>query len=244
MKKLILPIGIGIAALVALAGLAVHFFLDSAIKKGVETLGPKVAQVEVKLDSASLSILSGSGKIRGLMVGNPEGFRTRSAVHIGSASLAVQIGSIFSPKVVVRSVHVQQPEITLEASFHGSNLSKILKNLKSSSGAEGKPVTGDGKPGKKLEVDEVVIAGGKVRVSFVGLAGKTADVPLPEIRLKDLGTGPEGITTAELADKVLSAMLDKSIEVSAGAVADLGRQAAEVAAKATKGIGGVFRRGK
>ncbi len=254
MKKLILRIGIGVVVLVMLAGLAVHFFLDSAIKKGVETIGPKLTQVEVKLDSASLSILSGAGKIRGLVVGNPGGFQTRCAINVGSASLAVQPGSIFSHKVVVRSVNIDRPEITLEASLHGSNLRKIRENLKDASGAGRKPVTKDDKSGKKLEVDEFVITGGKVHVSFVGLAGKTADVTLLDIHLKDLGTGPEGITAAELTDKVLTEVLDQAIEVSAGAVADLGRQAAvltknvansaaEAAGKATKGIGGLIKKG-
>jgi hypothetical protein len=253
MKKLILRIGIGIVVLVALAGLAVHFFLDSAIRKGVETIGPRLAKVEVKLDSASLSILSGAGKIRGLVVGNPERFRTRCAIQVGSASLAVQPGSIFSEKVIIRSVNVQGPEITLEASLHGSNLRKILENLSASSGADRQPAAKGDKPGKKLQVDEFIIAGGRVHVSFVGLAGKTADLPLPDIHLKDLGTGPEGITAAELANKVLTAVLDKSIEASTGAVADLGRQAAELtknignsaadaAGKATKGIGGLFKK--
>ena len=92
-------------------------------------------------------------------------------------------------------------------------------------------------------------------MSFVGLAGKTANLPLPDIHLKDLGTGPEGITTAELTQQVLTAVLDKSIEVSTGAVADFGRQAAgltknlgnsaaDAAGKATKGIGGLFKKSK
>jgi hypothetical protein len=155
--------------------------------------------------------------------------------------------------VVVRSVNIERPEITLEASLHGSNLGKIRENLKASSGADREPGAKDDKSGKKLEVDEFVIAGGKVHVSFVGLAGKTANLPLPDIHLKDLGTGPEGITAAELTEKVLTEVLDKAIEVSAGAVGDLGRQgadltkdigssAAEAAGRATKGIGGLFKK--
>jgi hypothetical protein len=255
MKKLMLRIGIGIVVLVILAGLAVHFFLDSAIKKGVETIGPRLTKVEVKLDRASLSILSGSGKIQGLVVGNPEGFRTKSAIAVGSASLAVQPKSIFSDKVIIHSVNVQGPEITLEAGLHGNNLSKILDNLKASSGAEKQAATKESKPGKKLQVDEFVITGGKVHVSFVGLAGKTANVTLPDIYFKDLGTGPEGITAGELADKVLTAVLNKTLEVSGSAVTDLSKQAAgltkdlgnsatDAVGKATKGLGDLFKKVK
>ena len=54
MKKLSIWTGIGIVAVEVLAGLAVHFFLDIAIKKGVETIGPRLAKVDVRLDSAKL----------------------------------------------------------------------------------------------------------------------------------------------------------------------------------------------
>ena len=72
MKKLFVRILIVLVILLVLAVLAVGFFLDSAIKKGVETIGPQLTKVAIKLDSVSLSILSGSGKIKGLVVGNPE----------------------------------------------------------------------------------------------------------------------------------------------------------------------------
>jgi hypothetical protein len=257
MKKLMVRILIGVVVLVVIGVLAVHFFLDGAIKKGVETLGPSLVQVPVKLDSVSLSLLSGSGKLKGLVVGNPEGFKTPSAIGVGLASLAVQPGSIFSPKVVVRSITLEAPEITVEGGFHGSNLGKILDNLKASSGGEEKPAAAQPeKAGKKLEVDEFVVTGGKVHVSFAGLAGKSATLALPEIRLKDLGTGPEGITAAELTRQVLSAVLSRSIEVSSGAVADFGKQAAglgkdaaqsavDSARKAAaKGIGDLFKKNK
>jgi len=54
--------------LIVLAALAVHFFLDDAVKRGVETIGPKITKVDVKLDGVSISLLSGSGKIKGLLV--------------------------------------------------------------------------------------------------------------------------------------------------------------------------------
>jgi len=247
MKKIIVFGLVGIVVLVIIAGLGVHFFLDSAIKKGVETVGPKLVKVDVKLDGASLSILSGSGTLKGLVVGNPEGFKTASAISVGTASLAVQPGSIFSDKVVIRSVRVEGPEITLETGLHGSNLGKILDNLKAAGGGDKEPEAAkDQKAGKKLQVDEFVITGGKIHVSFVGLAGKTATLPLPEIHLQDLGKGPEGITGTELTRQVLSAVLKGSIDASAGAVADLGKDvgksAVDAAGKVTKGIGDLFKK--
>src|SRR5690242_13773529 len=114
MKKIITRVVIVLLVLIVVAALAVHFFLDGAIKRGVETFGPKLTKVDVKLDTVSLSILSGSGKVKGLFVGNPEGFKSPSAIQVGTASLALQPSSILSDKVVIHSINVQGPEITFE----------------------------------------------------------------------------------------------------------------------------------
>jgi hypothetical protein len=62
-KKLIVRLLVAVVVLLLLAGVAVGLFLDSGIKRGVETPGPLLAKVPVKLESVSLSLFSGSGKI-------------------------------------------------------------------------------------------------------------------------------------------------------------------------------------
>jgi len=56
MKKLFVRVSIALIVLVILAVIAVALFLDSAVKKGVETVGPMLTKVEVKLDSVNLSL--------------------------------------------------------------------------------------------------------------------------------------------------------------------------------------------
>src|SRR3989441_9729678 len=110
MKKLIIR---GIVVLLVLLVLAVGvsiYFLGSIVKKGVETVGPRITRTEMKLDSATLSLLSGSGKLKGLFIGNPEGFKTESAIKAGSVSVSVVPGSVFSDKIHVTRVEVRAPE--------------------------------------------------------------------------------------------------------------------------------------
>src|SRR2546428_4039062 len=112
MKKLISR---GVVVLLVLLLVAVGvsiYFLGSIIKKGVETVGPQITRTELKLDSATLSLLSGSGKLNGLFVGNPPGFKTESAIKVGSVSVSVAPRSLFSDKIHVTQVNVQAPEIT------------------------------------------------------------------------------------------------------------------------------------
>ena len=65
MKKLLIRLLIAMVIIVVVAVVAVGLFLDGAIKKGVETIGPKIAKVDIKLDGVSLSMMSGSGKYHG-----------------------------------------------------------------------------------------------------------------------------------------------------------------------------------
>jgi hypothetical protein len=258
MKKFIIRSLIALLILIVLAVIGVSLFLDAGIKKGVETVGPLVVKVPIKLDSVSLSLLSGSGKIGGLVVGNPEGYKTPSAISVASASLALQPGSLLSDKIVIKSIKVQGPEITYETDLKASNLGKILDNLETSTGGDKEPTKGPeqpkaSKPAKKLQVDEFVIEGGRIHVSVTALGGKSATVPLPPIRLPRMGEGPEGITAAELTKVVLKKVLDSATKEGANAVSELakgavlmGKEASKTpvdsAEKVTKGIGDLFKK--
>src|SRR5438874_2182334 len=75
MKKFILRSAVILLVCIVLLVAASIYFLGSIIKKGFETVGPQITKTEMKMDGATLSLLSGSGKLKGLFVGNPEGFR-------------------------------------------------------------------------------------------------------------------------------------------------------------------------
>jgi AsmA-like protein len=257
MKKILIRVLVVLVILVVLIVVGIGLFLDSGIKRGVEAVGPMLTKVNVKLDSVSVSLLSGSGKVKGLVVGNPEGFKSPSAIQVGTASLSLQPGSLLSDKLVIKSVNVQAPEITFETDLKGNNLSKILANVESATGgtstSEKPKEPAQAKASKKLQVDEFVLTGGKIHVALTTLGGKSATVPLPEIRLADLGKGPEGITAAELTKLVLQAIEKSAAQAASGAVADLSKQAAEITKdatksagdsvnKATKGIGDLFKK--
>ena len=59
-------------------------------------------------------------------------------------------------------------------------------------------------------------------------------LPLPDIQMKDLGQGPEGITAAELTKRLLSAVTANTLKAVGQAAGDLGKGAADAATDATK----------
>jgi len=261
MKKLIIRLLIALVVVVVLAVLAVGLFLDGAIKRGVETFGSRLTKVDIKLRSVNLSLLSGAGTFKGLMVGNPEGFKMPSAISVGEATVALKPGSLLSDKVIIKTINVQAPEITFETDLKHNNLSKILSNVQEATGGGGqepaKPTEPappkEAKPAKTLEVDDFVISGGRIHVSVTTLGGQAATIPLPDIHLQGLGTGPEGITPAELTKRVLEAIKDSVQKASSGAVNDIGKGAiyftkdagglgTNAVDKVTKGLGGFLKK--
>jgi hypothetical protein len=242
MKKVIRILVVLLVVLI-LAVVAGGFFLGSVVKKGVETVGPKVAKVEIKLDSASLSPLSGHGALKGLFVGNPAGFDSPFAIKAGEISVAMQSKSVLSDKIVVNSVRIIAPEITIHGA-KGDNLQKILENLGASTG--GSTTNKTAKPeqgGKKLQVDDFIIKDAKLRV-VLPVVGSTPAVPMPEIHLTDLGKGADGITPAELTGKVLNAILTDAIAVAPQAIkaaTDLGKGVIDGGKKVLEGIKNPFK---
>ena len=254
MKKLLIRISIAAVILLILGVVAVCLSLDSAVKRGVETFGPMITKVEVKLDSVNISLLSGGGKIKGLLVGNPAGFKTASAIQVASASLALQPTSVFSDKVIIKSINLQAPEITFETDLKENNLSKLLANVQAATGgSDNSDQNAASKGAKKLQVDDFLISGAKVHVSVTTLGGTSATLPLPEIHLTGLGQGPDGITPAELTKVVLQEIEKAAVQVASTSVADLGKNAAGLTKglggsatgavdKVTKGLGGLFKK--
>jgi hypothetical protein len=257
MKKWLIRIGLAVVVLLIVVVVALGLFLDKAVKKGVETIGPELTKVSIKLDSVGLSVLSGSGSIRGLEVGNPEGYSAPTAMKLGSASLAVSPGSLLSDKIVIKSIRVDAPELNIEGSPTKNNLTKILENVEAATGSSGgggaaKPAQGESKPAKKLQVDEFVLKGAKVNYTVPGIK-TTVPIVLPDITLTGLGAGPEGITPAELTKLVMSKVTVELVphltqaasklgKEAVGAAGDTANKAVGEAGKAVKGVTDIFKK--
>jgi hypothetical protein len=255
MKKWLVRIVVAVVLLLVVVVVALGLFLDQAVKKGVETVGPQLTKVSIKLDSVGLSVLSGSGKIKGLEVGNPEGCKSPTAIKLGSASVAVSPGSLLSDKLVVRHIRIESPEITIEGTPTKNNLTKILENVQAATGGA---TTGTNAPAesgaaKKLQVDEFVLTGAKVNFMPPVLGGKSIPLTIPDIKLTNLGTGPEGITAGDLTSRVMSELTGNIGTVAAQELGKLGKEvlggasdaagkAAGEVGKAAKGITDLFKK--
>lgn len=262
MKKAVKFVILAIFLLIIAAIIAAHFFLDGAITKGFNTVGPTITKTDTHIDAASLSILSGSGRMKGLYIGNPAGYQTNAfAIRVGSSSFAVKPASIFSPKVVVRSVVIDGPEVDLESDLRSVNLKKLLDNIQESTGSSGKQTPKEAAPQeqakaeKKIEVDEFAITGIKLHVGLTApvVGSKSLNVTVGDIKLPPMGQGPDGVTISEASSIALQALLKACIEKGEQVASDLmkggqylgtdaGTNTTQTIQNAAKGIGNLLKK--
>jgi uncharacterized protein involved in outer membrane biogenesis len=246
-KKILLFGGLGLVVLIVVAVIVAGLFLGNIVKVAVNNVGPKLTQTPLTVEAVDLSLLTGSATIQNLIVGNPAGYSAPDAIRVGRVDVRVNPMSVLSDKIVVKSVRVESLEVTLEGNPLGANnLKKIEDNVSaaaSSSPSSTNPPAAaatPAKPGKKLEVDDLVITGAKVHYG----AGLT--LPLPDIHLTDLGKGPEGITAADLSRQVLSEVVSGAIKTVGNAAANLGKNAGKAVGaevnKITTGLGGLLKK--
>ena len=66
-------------------------------------------------------------------------------------------------------------------------------------------------------------------------------MPLPDIHLTDMGTGPEGITGAEVAERAMNALLASVTDVVTKNVSTLGKDILGGAKSVIKGAGDLLK---
>lgn len=249
-KKILLFAALGLLVLLIAAVIVVGFFLGDIVKKGAETVGPQITKTTIKLDAVDLSLLTGAAKVKGLVVGNPDGYKTPQAISVGTVAVGINPMSVLSDKIVIRSIVVEAPEITFEGNpLSKNNLGDLLDNVNAvaKNGGPAPAATNApaaSKPGKKLEVDDFVINNAKVHASLTGMGGKELTLTLPPIHFSNLGTGPDGITATELTRRVLSEITSATVKAVASQATNLGGEAGKAASegvdKLKKGLGGLL----
>lgn len=203
-KKLLLaliPLAVIAVALIYFIGSSA---LNKGIKSGVETFGHSVTQTDVTLDSANISILTGSGSLKGLNVGNPDGYKSEDIFALGEIDLKVDTGTVFSDKIVIDHIIIRKPEISYEKSFTSSNVKELLKNIEEFTGPKNQnepALEEDAGAKKQVVIRKLLIEDGAIYVGALGI-GQT--VPLPTIEMENIGEEGNQMSMAEVIDLVLT----------------------------------------
>jgi hypothetical protein len=215
---------IGIGAIVVVIAVVIFGLsnLGPIIKRAVNSYGPKITETELHVADVSVSIFSGEAKIKKFFLGNPAGFKTPSAMKVGSVLVKVDEKSLTGNTIIVDRIEVISPEITYEKKGEIDNFNTILKNISkiSTSEKQSKKESGKESAGKKLIIRDFVVKNGNVNLalSVYGLGDKQISSPLPDVHLKNIGEKKDGASPAEAFKEVFAALYGK---ITSPAVTDV-----------------------
>jgi len=211
---------IGIGAIVAVIAIIIFGLsnLGPIIKKAVNVYGPKITKTELHVDDVGVSIFSAEAKIKKFFLGNPAGFKTPSAMEVGSVFVNVDEKSLSGNTITIDRIEVIRPEITYEKKGKIDNFSTILNNITQTSDSEKRSEKQGA--GKKLIIRDFIVKEGNVNLelSVYGLGDKKINVPLPNLHLKDIGKKKNGALPAEAFKEVFAALYGK---ITSPAVTDV-----------------------
>jgi hypothetical protein len=232
MKKSLLAVAALLLLLIVGGAIWLHGNLDGLVQSAISKYGTAMTGATVKVSAVKLKAANGHGTLKGLLVGNPAGFKTPYAVRADTIELEVDVASLTKDVVLVTKIAVIAPEVIYEKGDALTNVDAIQKNIAQYLG----PSTNTG-PGKKLIVQEFVIRGAKAQVSASFLNGQTVTVALPDIALRDLGKAKGGLTPGELGLEVANAVEKRLLSsVNMGALAKSVGSALDKAGNAIKDI--------
>ena len=168
MKKWIF---IGLGAIIVIAVVVVYVGLSNLgpiIKKAINTYGPKITKTELHVADVGVSILSAEAEVEAFFLGNPQGFKSPSAMKVGSVFVNVDEKSLTGNTTIIERVEVKKPEIYYEKKGKTDNFKALLNNVKKSAASE-KKSTDAGKEeggGKKLIINDFILTQCKVNLSM------------------------------------------------------------------------------
>jgi len=236
--------------------LYIYLNLNSLIKAGVETAGPEITKTEVRLGSSNISIFSGEGELKQLFIGNPKGFKSSSAFELDAIAMAVDVESVTSEVITIKTIKVTAPKITYEVSSDSSNIQTLMDNVRAFA-ASGTQTGGTQAADSEIRIiiNDFVITNGKVTI-FAPVIDQEIDSPLPDIRLKNIGKDKNGVTVGdasliimeEIENAVMTSSADPLDQLRsefgiplAGKGGSVGQQIKQKGGEIMEGIKGMFK---
>ena len=240
MKKIfIIGTGVVLAGVIGMIVLAV-LNLGTLVKTATEEFGPRITKTDVRLNSADISVLSGSGSLNGFLLGNPQGFTMPSALECDTIRVKVNTDSLTTDRIIIEEIYVNSPIVSYEKKGGTDNFQTILANIQKTVAGEKKAAPADQQAEqtgaqKTIQINNFIVKNGKINLGgpLLNTFGDGGlGIPLPDIHLKDIGKEKQ-TSPAEAFALILKEM---TADVG-GTVTQVGKQLMQGVGDAVKGAG-------
>ena len=216
--KILLVLG----AVLVLGLVVAIFWINTLAKTGIERGATYALGVNTQLDEAKVGIYSGQFAMSGLKVDNPPDFTTPFFMRLKDGEVAVSLGSLTQDQIELPLLALSGIDIYLEYNGKQGNYDVILQNLQNlqtpSSPDQPQPDEPEDQApeeSKKFVIRQIAIRDINVHadVKIVGDKPTQIDLNIPEIRLKDVGSGSEGgVMLSQLSGVLIKAILEASLK--------------------------------
>lgn len=205
-----------VVVIVAVAGAAVWLLdnLNGLVADAIETYGSEATGTPVRVASVDIRLREGRGTVRGLEVGNPDGFATPNALTWDEVTIDIDPSSLRASPYVVDEVRIEAPVVSFAINERGqANLRELQKRLRGGSGSSQPAESASGEE-PRLRIRSFTFEKGRVDVQTAKVGGKNVSAELPALRLENLG-GANGATPQEIGRQVLAAYTGQVLETVA-----------------------------
>lgn len=200
MKAIGWIVGILVLALIAV-GVFVVLNSGDLVKRGIEEFGPQYLGVDVGVSEVNLELTQGSAQIKGLRMGNPEGFAGPDMMALDEIKLVLDTSQISETLVVIKEVVIDGAAVTAIAKGQRTNFQQLMDNLGVSSSAEQTTATQEPETATKFIIDRFAFTNAKASLTSDIVGDLQLDIP--DIRLQDIGRKSDGATATEVAQQIL-----------------------------------------
>lgn len=206
MKKIL----IGIVIIVALGAGGLYYLSLNAgrvVKESVVEYVPPVIGADVQLANVDLDPSAGVASLNGMVIGNPEGFKSDHLFKMDQLLVKMDVGidNLSSDVIKIDEIRLEGADMIYEIGSNGNNVGKIQENIDKYISDLGIEMSED-ESEKKFIVDHVYVNGTNVKVASDLLGGRGLGFPLPDLHLTDIGKKENGAVASDVMKQIFGAI--------------------------------------
>lgn len=213
---------VGLFAFVVLAVATLPLWISPVVTGVSGSMVPKYTGTNFRLERFYVNPWTGALRINGVKLSNPDGFGKYDAFSVGSVSVDVEIGELFSNRLHVRDVTVEGAFASYFSHDGKNNFDVIMANVKEALGGDEdkkdaaevkEEPAGDSGEGMKVIIDHIRIAGTSVKIAESDII---PPLPVPTIELNDIGKESDGLKFDEVGKAISDAFMKAMGSMSDG----------------------------
>ncbi|MBN2297136.1 MAG: hypothetical protein JXM72_01005 [Deltaproteobacteria bacterium] len=263
MKAIMKKGALGLVGFLLVCLISMFLAFNLIVHRGIETFGTKITGTSLDLERVHIALRRGHAEIWGMVIGNPQQFKTPYAVACKRITIDFDPESIFSPSILIREIVIEDPEVMYEGLGSESNINVLKKNIEAVH--SDKAVSEKDGDVKKVVIERLLIRSGQIHLSAGFITGPGATIPLPEIEMTGIGKDKQGepliyisrvifsafsrtiFTAVSSGDRlmkdatdVFSKVLSKGVDAGNGSIETLKRAGRKGTEEAIEGIRTIF----